>query len=435
MKFGEKQFQTPNAPEPEQSKTGKEKVADPETVRLLNSLDRYVNREFREREEFSFNDELDEIEIRNALYELRDKYSTGFHDFGSVSLAEEERQAVLTYHASLVTRKEAGESTAENLSGKNLTEFLQIIGKLRNLLRNFDCDWGRSVFAFLRQREKKEGRYIRIEEEFGGTDISRIDDFFETSPEAREQLLLKYPELAEAYKRFYIDQYPNLQGRLQETEQALNSRTQEHPEEIRNLLSQLHASGGEIDSQAIDDLIGIAPEKVERNVDMRGLESQYGHEQYTYQGTPYELIRQFTKELDLSSSDVLYDLGCGYGRISLYGAMTTKAQYRGIEIVPERVVEADAIKNKFGLDNVEFRQGNVLEQNYADGSVFFLFNPFTHETLEKVGEQLKELAKTKKIRVVSLGPSTSYFQSLSWLNPVETESKERPWGLTIFESI
>ncbi len=435
MEFGEKQFKTAGVPESEQSEIDKEKVTDTETVRLLNSLDRYVNREFREREELSFNDELDEIEIRNALYELRDKYSTGFHDFGSVSLAEEERQAVLTYHASLATRKRRGEATTENLSEKNLTEFLKTIGELRNLLRNFDGDWSRSVFAFLRQREKKEGRYIRIEEEFGGTDISKIDDFFETSPEAREQLLLKYPELAEAYKRFYIDQYPNLQKRLQETEQSLDQRTREHPEEVRNLLLQLHASEDKIDSLAIDDLIGIAPEKIERNVDMRGLENQYGHEQYPYQGTPYELIRQFIKELELSESDVLYDLGCGYGRIPLYGAMTTKAQYRGIEIVPERVVEADEVKNKFGLGNVEFRQGNVLEQNYADGSVFFLFNPFTYETLEKVGEQLQELAKTKKIRVVSLGPSTSYFQSQEWLKPAETESKEHPWGLMIFESI
>lgn len=434
MEFKEELFQPTEAQNQEPIEARKESISDPETVRLLSSLDRYINREFREREQMSFTDELDEIEIRNALYELRDKYSSGFHDFGSVSLAEEERQAVLAYHTNLVERKKLGETRDENFSEKNLSEFLQRIDKLRKLLWNLEKDWSQSVFSFLSQREKKEDRFIRIEEEFGGTNITRIERFFATSPEAREQLLLKYPELAEAYERFYIGQFPNLQLRLQEAEQSLDARTRQHPEEIRNLLTQLHASDEKIDSSTIDKLIGIVPDKIERNVDIRRLEEQYGHEQYPYQGTPYEIIRGFLKELNLSEDDVLYDLGCGYGRIPLYGAMTTPAQYRGIEIVPERVVEADAVKDKFKLNNVEFRQGNVLEQNYGDGSVFFLFNPFNRKTLEKVGKQLEELSKTKKIRVVSLGPSTSYFQSQNWLRPVETSSKERPWSLTIFES-
>jgi len=435
MKFREKLFKATEAPKQEPVASHRENITDPETVRLLNSFDRYVNREFREREQMSFSDELDEIEIRNALYELRNTYGTGFHDLDSVSLAEEERQTVLAYHAGLSERQKLGEASTERLTEKNLQQSLRDIGTFRKLLMNIENDWGRSFFVFLRHREMKENRFIHIEEEFGGTDILRIEQFFTFSEEARMQLLQKYPELAEVYKRFHIDQFPNLQKRLQEAEQSLDDQTREHPEEIRNLLKGLHSTNEAIDSGAIDDLIGIKPEKVERNVDMRGLEQQYGHEQFPYQGTPYEFIRQFLKELNLSESDVLYDLGCGYGRIPLYGAMTTPAQYRGIEIVPERVAEAYEVKSKFKLDNVKFRQGNVLEQNYADGSVFFLFNPFTHETLEKVGEQLKELARTKKIRVVSLGPSTSYFQSQDWLRPVESGSKERPWSLTIFESV
>lgn len=433
MEFREKPSQPIENSQQEPPKA--ESAPDPETARLLSSLDRYVNREFREHEKMTFSDELDEIEIRNALYKLRDKYSSRFHDFGSVSLAEEERQAVLAYHSGLAERKKLGETGLERISEDGLSNLLQDINNLREFLWNIRDDWGRSFFAFLRQREKKENRFIRIEEEFGGTDVSRVDQFFATPPEAREQLLQQYPELTEAYERFYIGQYPNLAQRLKEAERALDTHTREHPEEIQNLLKQLNASDEKIDSEAIDDLLGIAPQKVEGNVDMRGLEEKYGHEQYPYQGTPYELIRTFLKDLNLSLDDVLYDLGCGYGRIPLYGAMTTPAQYRGIEIVPERVVEATAVKDKFKLDNVEFRQGNVLEQNYADGSVFFLFNPFTHETLEQVGKKLEELSKTKKIKVVSLGPSTSYFQSRDWLRPVELDSKERPWGLTIFESI
>jgi len=438
MEFREKPFQPTEVPQQESTEARKEKLADPEIDRLLNSLDR-VNREFREREKISFADELDEIEIRDALdalYELRKKYSSGFHDFGSVSLAEEERQAVLDYHARLqeIDKIATTPILPQELGRENWLQGFERISKVRELLRSLEVNWDMSVCTFLVRRERKEGRYINPVEEFGGFGFPTLDTIFASTPESREQLF-KYPELSEAYKRFHIDQYPNLQLRLQEAEQSLNEWTQKHPEEVRNFLTQLHASDDKIDSSIIDDIIGIKPEKTERSLDIRRLENQYGHEQYTYQGTPYELIREFIKKLNLSESDVLYDLGCGYGRIPLYGAMTTKAQYRGIEIVPERVAEANAVKSKFKLDNVEFRQGNVLEQNYTDGSVFFLFNPFTRETLERVGKQLEELAKTKKIRVVSLGPSTGYFRSQDWLKPVETESKEHPWSLTIFESV
>lgn len=434
----EKPLQTAETPGQEPSEENKEQASNPETDRLLKALDRYRNSKPREYEPMSFPDELDEIEIDGALWELREKlrnpYIDGYNFFGSASLAEE-RQAVLGYHSRLVERQKLGEATPEPFAEKNLSDYLQDISAFRKIVRDIDRDWGNSFLAFLRQREIKENRDIRVEEEFGSIDISRIKQFFASPEEAREQLLQQYPELAEAYSRFYIGQYPNLQKRLKETEQALDSRTREHPQETLDFLAQLHDSDDKIDSRLIDDLIGINSGPVEKDIDMEALKEQYGYEQFPYQGTPYELIRRFLKELNLTDQDVLYDLGCGYGRIPLYGAMTTYGKYRGIEIVPERVKEANAAKDKFKLDNVDFRQGNVLEQDYADGSVFFLFNPFTDETLKKVGEQLEQLAKAKKIRVVSIGASTSYFNSQNWLRPVESGSKERPWGLTIYESV
>ncbi len=134
----------------------------------------------------------------------------------------------------------------------------------------------------------------------------------------------------------------------------------------------------------------------------------------------------------MNDSDVLYDLGSGFGRVPIYTSLATRAQCKGIEIVPERVAESIAVKNNLGVDNLEFVQGNVLEHDYSDGTIFFLFNPFAHQTLEAVNEKLRQLAQTKKIKIVSLGPSTSFFDRQDWLRP--TESNGRPWGLTIYES-
>lgn len=428
MEFREEPFKPTT--DPRTLETDKENVSDPEIARLLGALERYVNREFHERDQMSFSDELDEIEIRDALYEMRFErmgYSDEFdHNW--------QRKAVVDYHTRLQNLEKFANTPLQELLTQSLSRVLDYLSRVKKLLLQLEANWDNSVYAFIRRRERKEGRYINIAEEFGGS-FPDVRFLFNAGSEAIEQLLQQYPELAEAYKRFRIDQYPNLQKRLQEIQHALDNRTREHPEEVRSFLAQLHGSDEQMDSVAIDHLIGIKPEQVERDVDMRKLEQQYGHEQFPYQGTPYEFIRQFLKELNLTDQDVLYDLGCGYGRVLLYGAMTTPGKYRGIEIVPERVVAANAIKDKFNLDNVDFRQGNVLEQDYTDGSVFFLFSPFTRETLEKVGEQLKQLAKTKKIRVVSLGPSTSYFNSQPWLCSVEFGSKERPWDLTIYESL
>ncbi|MBI5221163.1 MAG: hypothetical protein HY978_05040 [Candidatus Liptonbacteria bacterium] len=54
---------------------------------------------------------------------------------------------------------------------------------------------------------------------------------------------------------------------------------------------------------------------------------------------------------------------------------------------------------------------------------------------EEQEKRLKTIALGKKIRVVSLGPSTARFQYEYWLKPAETDSKDHPWGLTIFESM
>ena len=64
--------------------------------------------------------------------------------------------------------------------------------------------------------------------------------------------------------------------------------------------------------------------------------------------------------------------------------------------------------------------------------LFFLFNPFSYETFKKVVDRLCDFAKTRKIRIVSVGPSTSYFFGQKWLSEVPGGSQRL--GLQIFES-
>lgn len=436
MDTKEQSFSSPEVRQPAQLEVGQESVNNPDTNRMLHRLENwYRQRKILGRDQMPpLSEELDEIEIHESL-------SQAYGTFGlpaGVTLRDAE-QSVIHYHDHLDKIDAVANMSSREMAAKSIPELFDFVVDIRKTLRGMEDNWKNSFYViearFMREQWNKRleqgEKYIGSHEKFDGS-AYRADVFFAMDPDARERLLVQYPELHDVLKRFHVNKYPNLQLRLKEAEDGLGKKTMGNPEEVRSFIARLHTSEGDIDSLAMDDLIGIGPEKNEGNIDTDELEERYGHEQYTYHGTPYDLIRGFLRNLNLSKNDVLYDLGCGYGRIPLYGAMTTPAKYRGIEIVRERVAEANAVKNKFQLGNVEFRQGNVLKENYADGSVFFLFSPFVEETLEKVGGKLQEIAKSKKIKVVSFGPSTNYFQSQDWL--IRVESDNQLSGVTIFES-
>jgi len=188
--------------------------------------------------------------------------------------------------------------------------------------------------------------------------------------------------------------------------------------------------------EVIDWLLGI--QEIKEN--LSPLKQKHGNEQYEYQGTPYEFIRDFLHAVRIKPEDVLYDLGSGYGRVPLYAALTSKnGQYKGVEIVPERVQISQKAAQFFQLKNVSFINSHILDSDISDGTIFFLFNPFTWQTLEKVGKKFKQIASHKKIRIITWGGSSvAYLERQSWLKSRLIYSREltRPmsWGLYSFES-
>ncbi len=166
----------------------------------------------------------------------------------------------------------------------------------------------------------------------------------------------------------------------------------------------------------IDELLGI-PESDHRTWE-RELEERYdGLEQTYYEGTSYERIREIFRALKLTAGDVVYDLGCGYGRLVFYGALTTEAQFRGVELVPERVRAARAVKERLAIENAEIVEGHVLGQDFSDGNIFYMFDPFSKETLWQVLERLQTISERKPITIVSHYMRDS-LDGLPWLKRI-----------------
>lgn len=134
-----------------------------------------------------------------------------------------------------------------------------------------------------------------------------------------------------------------------------------------------------------------------------------------YQPTPARHVFDLLDRLALTAADVLVDLGAGLGHVPLLAAICTKACCIGIEIEPAYVRSARACAQALQLANAQFVQGDAREADFATGSVFYLYTPFTGSVLRSVLDALRGEAGRRAFRVASFGPCTAVLAAEPWL--------------------
>ncbi|MSQ70539.1 MAG: methyltransferase domain-containing protein [Betaproteobacteria bacterium] len=93
-----------------------------------------------------------------------------------------------------------------------------------------------------------------------------------------------------------------------------------------------------------------------------------------YVPTPPEVVSAMLKAAGVTGRDVIYDLGCGDGRIVIEAARTYGARGVGIDIDPERLEEAQANARKAGVQKqVEFRLADLFETDLGGATVITLY--------------------------------------------------------------
>lgn len=93
-----------------------------------------------------------------------------------------------------------------------------------------------------------------------------------------------------------------------------------------------------------------------------------------YVPTPQEVVDEMLKVAAVRGSDVLYDLGCGDGRIPITAAKQFGTRGLGIDIDPQRIAEANANAKAAGVtDKVKFVLGDLFELDLAPASVITLY--------------------------------------------------------------
>jgi cyclopropane fatty-acyl-phospholipid synthase-like methyltransferase len=120
-----------------------------------------------------------------------------------------------------------------------------------------------------------------------------------------------------------------------------------------------------------------------------------------YVPTPPPVVEAMLKLAGVKAGDVVYDLGCGDGRIVIAAVKDFGAKRGvGIDLDPDQVKQSQGNAKAAGVaDKVEFKQGDVLKlDSVADATVVTLYlSPVLNRKLEPM------LRKTLKpgARVVS----------------------------------
>ena len=93
-----------------------------------------------------------------------------------------------------------------------------------------------------------------------------------------------------------------------------------------------------------------------------------------YVPTPQEVVDRMLRLAQVGKGDVVYDLGCGDGRIPITAAKRFGARGVGVDIDPQRIAEANANAKKEGVtERVSFRLQDALTTDLSDATVVTLY--------------------------------------------------------------
>jgi SAM-dependent methyltransferase len=180
-------------------------------------------------------------------------------------------------------------------------------------------------------------------------------------------------------------------------------------------------------AQAIDRALNI--HTVPQHIDPRSGQ-EHCLDAVAYEPMDYPLVRNFLRVLNAQPDDIVYDIGCGMGRILCLAARQPVKGCVGIEISPTfaEMARDNARHMRGRRAPIDIIHTDATLADYSDGTVFFLFNPFGERTLRQVLLRIQESLRQRP-RPIRIGYGNPVHEDIleecGWLHRYATYGA--PW--------
>lgn len=151
---------------------------------------------------------------------------------------------------------------------------------------------------------------------------------------------------------------------------------------------------------------------------------------YAYGETPLSTVEKIAQECELSSSDTIFELGCGRGFTTLWFNQILQCKAIGIEQIPIFVKKAQGVADYLQLNNIEFLCQDILQTDYSSATCIYFFgtnfdDEFVYELTATFAEQL--LPGTK---IITISYSLAEYAIAGTFTLVKEFSVDFAWGST-----
>ena len=139
-----------------------------------------------------------------------------------------------------------------------------------------------------------------------------------------------------------------------------------------------------------------------------------------YDPTPPNVVAQMLELAQVRSGDLVYDLGCGDGRIVIAAVKEKGARGVCVDIDPQRIVESRANAAAAGVsERIRFVEQDLFTTDFSDATVvvLFLWPDLNLKLRPRLWSELRP-----GTRVIS------YVHSMGDWTPQQTETVQGNWG-------
>ncbi|WP_183561932.1 hypothetical protein [Mucilaginibacter sp. SP1R1] len=135
-----------------------------------------------------------------------------------------------------------------------------------------------------------------------------------------------------------------------------------------------------------------------------------------YQKTPARIVFELVEKSQFNKDDVFFDLGSGLGQVAILVNLLAGIRTRGVEFEPAFCNYANDCAAELNITNVAFINADARQTYYSEGTIFFMYTPFTGQILQDVLEILRAESLHRKIKIITYGPCTAQVALQSWLH-------------------